>query len=87
MTGAALTIALQTQLSAIQAEIALTYGPNYSLSGRAGSESISLADYRAGLFAQQSELIEKLQELQPFQLVQTKRIGGDILNDMRLSGY
>ncbi len=87
MTGAQLLTSLETQLTAIQLEIADSYGPNYSLSGRAGSESISLADYRAGLFAQQSELIEKIQELQPFQLVQTKRVGGDILNDMRLSGY
>ena len=35
---------LQDQLDTVRQEIADSYGPNYSLGGRAGSESISLAE-------------------------------------------
>jgi len=80
MTTASLITALEAQLTTVQTEIAASYGPNYSLSGRAGSEGMSLADYRKGLFDQQTELIRQLVELQPFQLVERKTVGSEMVN-------
>lgn len=61
-------------------------GPNYSIAGKAASESLDFETYRAGLVNRIKDLAEtellildELQKLQPFTVVERVRVGGSLI--------
>ena len=68
-------------------------GPTYSVSGRAGSESLDMNGYLEHLRAQiegftQTEivLLENIQRLEPFQLTQRRHVGDSLIGPARGGG-
>ena len=78
MSSATEVTALETELASIQASrttiMASGAGPGISQSGQHGSESVDVVTYLRYLAEREAWILEKLQELQPFCVIQTKRV-------------
>jgi len=78
-TSADEVLALQTELGQIATArstiMASGAGPGISQSGQHGSESVDVVSYLKYLSEREEWILQRLQDMQPFTLVQTRRVG------------